>query len=64
MDLVDAKTVAEHLGMASRTIYEWTREGKFPARRLGNTYRYDLAEVDRWVESRRVGPKVPARKEA
>jgi excisionase family DNA binding protein len=57
--LVNIKAVAEHLGISPRTIYDWTAAGKFPARRLGGAIRYDLDEVDRWVESRRVGPKVP-----
>lgn len=56
--LVDAAAVAAHLGFKRRTIYEWAETGKIPARRIGNSYRFDLAEIDQWVEKRRVGPKI------
>lgn len=57
-DLVDVNAVALHLDVSARTVYEWVATGRFPARRLGNILRFSLAEVDAWVEARRIGPRV------
>lgn len=62
--LVTVAEVAEHLGLSPRTVYDWVAAGKMPARRIGNVYRFDLDEIDRWIESRRVGPAVPPAAEA
>lgn len=58
--LVNVATIAEHLGLSPQTIYDWVAAGKIPARRIGNSYRFDLDEIDLWVEARRVGPVIKA----
>jgi excisionase family DNA binding protein len=46
-DRVDAKQVAEHFGVALRTVRRWTKDGTIPAHRIGpKLLRFDLAEVD------------------
>lgn len=58
--LVDVKTIAELIGMSSRFVYQSVEQGTIPARRIGNSIRFDVAEVLAWVESRRLGPKPKA----
>lgn len=45
-DLLTADELAERLKVQPRTIREWTREGKIPARRLSHkVIRYRLSDV-------------------
>ncbi len=51
--LVSVKELAEYIGYAPRTIYNEVGNGTFPIkpRRFGRTVRFDLNEVDRYIES-------------
>jgi excisionase family DNA binding protein len=48
--LVDAHFVAERLGVPTSWVRESTRSGAMPHVRLGRYVRFDLADVDRWLE--------------
>jgi excisionase family DNA binding protein len=53
--------VANYLGLAERTIYQWAQQGKLPAFKLGSSWRFRKSDVDRWLETQRTGPElVPA----
>ena len=41
------------LGLAERTIYVWSQQGKIPAFKLGTAWRYRADEIDEWVETQR-----------
>ena len=41
------------LGLAERTIYVWSQEGKLPAFKLGSAWRYRQSEIDEWLEKQR-----------
>lgn len=43
--LVDAETLAKHLGVSIWTIYRLVKDGLLPAHRLGRLYRFDMSEV-------------------
>lgn len=50
--LVDAKDVAEFLGLPLSTIYDRTRLGRLPgAVRIGTRIKYDLGKVERWLDA-------------
>lgn len=36
------------------TIYTWTHQKKIPHVKIGRSLRFDLAEIDLWVNERRV----------
>jgi excisionase family DNA binding protein len=55
--LVDASAVAEHLNVPLSWVRESTRSGAIPYVRLGRYCRYDLADVEAWLE----GCKQPGR---
>jgi len=42
-----AEQLAEHMQISVETVWRYTREGKIPALRVGNHYRYDADEVIR-----------------
>jgi excisionase family DNA binding protein len=55
--LVDAAAVAERLGVPTSWVREQVRAGAIPHLRLGRYVRFDLDDVDRWLE----GSKQPGR---
>jgi len=59
-ELLTLPQVAKMLGLAERTIYVWSQQGKIPAFKLGTTWRYRAVEIDKWVETQRpAGSHVP-----
>ena len=52
-ELLTLPQVAKMLGLAERTIYAWSQEGKLPAFKLGSSWRYRQAEIDKWLETQR-----------
>jgi len=42
--------VAEYLKIAERTAYGWVKEGKLPGFKLGNAWRFDKADIQKWVQ--------------
>jgi excisionase family DNA binding protein len=49
--LVDAAVIAERLGVPVSWVREQTRSGAMPCVKLGRYKRYELADVEAWVES-------------
>ena len=49
--LLDAREVAERLNVPVSWVRESTRSGAMPCVELGRYKRYDLADVDAWLES-------------
>jgi excisionase family DNA binding protein len=45
--------VAEHLRIGQRTAYGWAKSGRLPAFKVGGTWRFDRADIDRWVEAQK-----------
>ena len=59
-ELLTLPQVAKMLGLAERTIYVWSQEGKLPAFKLGTAWRYRADEIDAWLESQRsTGSQAP-----
>jgi excisionase family DNA binding protein len=40
--------VAAYLRLKPQTIYTWAQEGKIPAAKLGNQWRFKKSIIDRW----------------
>jgi excisionase family DNA binding protein len=47
--LVDARVVADRLGVPESWVRETTRSGAIPHVRLGRYVRYDLEDVGAWL---------------
>lgn len=52
------REVAKLLGVSEKTIYRWLAEGKIPAYRLHDQYRFSKTEVLEWAQAQRI-PIVP-----
>jgi excisionase family DNA binding protein len=48
--LLDAKAVSERLGVPESWVRESARSGAMPHVRLGRYVRFDLDDVERWLE--------------
>lgn len=42
---------AEHLGMGKTKLYDLTREGRIPAKRVGKVWRYNRDELSEWMKN-------------
>jgi len=48
--LLDAKEIAERLGVPETWVRESARSGAMPCVRLGRYVRFDLDDIERWIE--------------
>jgi excisionase family DNA binding protein len=48
--LLDAKAIAERLGVPESWVRESARSGAIPHVQLGRYIRFDLADVEKWLE--------------
>ena len=54
--LLDVEGLEKYLSIPKATIYSWKCAGKIPAKaivRLGRSLRFDVKEIDAWVEENR-----------
>ncbi|MDO8880111.1 MAG: helix-turn-helix domain-containing protein [Coriobacteriia bacterium] len=50
-DLLDIATVARHLGVSERTVYNRVRAGDLPALKIGRLWRVRARDLERWLAS-------------
>jgi excisionase family DNA binding protein len=43
--------IAAHLGVKRDTIYVWLSDRKMPGHKVGRLWKFDVAEVNRWVKA-------------
>ena len=51
--------VAKHLSVAKDSIYRWIGHRGLPARKVGRLWKFQLSQVDAWVEAGRAAEGVP-----
>ncbi|KRT75919.1 MAG: hypothetical protein XU14_C0082G0005 [Armatimonadetes bacterium CSP1-3] len=56
-DLMTVDQVAAFLQLNKLTVYKFIRAGDLPAVRLGRSFRIRRADVDEFLEARKVAPK-------
>lgn len=54
----DINGVADHLAISVRHVRRLVLERRIPHRKVGSLLRFDLAEVDAWMDTLRRGPDV------
>ena len=57
--LFTAKEAAEFLGLAEQTVRQWANMRKIPSVKLGRALRFDIRELDDWIESNRQPARNP-----
>ena len=50
-EILTIDEVAAYLKAGKRTVYRLAASGKIPAFKLGGTWRFRRAELDRWIAS-------------
>jgi excisionase family DNA binding protein len=49
-EILTIKDLAEHLKVNERTIYRLAFSGKIPAFKVGGSWRFLRADIDRWIK--------------
>ncbi len=49
-EILTIKEVAEYLKLAEKTAYCLVAEGKLPGFKVGGSWRFNKAEINRWIE--------------
>ena len=55
--LLDTKQVAEILGITTRTVYLWRKQGRIPYIQLGKRFVFPLSDLLAFLEMNRVSVK-------
>jgi len=45
--------VADRLRISLRTAYAWAKDGTLPAFKVGQAWRFDRADMDRWIDAQK-----------
>lgn len=57
-EVLTIKEVAEYLKVTERTIYRLAAAKKIPAFKVGGTWRFRTADIDRWIAAQSEKPEV------
>ena len=52
-DILTIKEVADYLKLTERTLYRLVQEGKIPGFKVGNSWRFKRADIERWIEDQK-----------
>lgn len=66
-EIMTIEEVAAYIRVSERTVYDWAQKGELPGGKLGTTWRFKRADIEKWVNDRlsqEAAPKAPAKKAA
>ena len=49
-EVMNIRQASQYLGIAPDTLYKYLSEGRLPAFKLGNRWRFKKTTLDRWME--------------
>ncbi|MFU8781115.1 MAG: helix-turn-helix domain-containing protein [Kiritimatiellia bacterium] len=52
-ELLTLSELAAYLKIAERTAYGWVADGKLPGFKIGAAWRFDKADIQKWVEKQK-----------
>jgi excisionase family DNA binding protein len=55
-DILMIKDVAEYLKVTERTIYRLAAAKKIPAFKVGGSWRFSRADIDKWIAAQTAAP--------
>ena len=50
-NLLDVDDLAKYLKLQKQTIYNWLNQRKISGIKIGGVWRFDKAEIDKWLKS-------------
>ena len=56
-EILTIRQVADYLKVTERTIYRLAAAGKIPAFKVGGTWRFSRAEINRWIQRQQIDGK-------
>ena len=56
-ELMTVREVADYLRVTKKTIYRLLKQGRIPATKVGNQWRFDKTAIDEWLQRDSVGAK-------
>ena len=59
-EILTVEEVASYLRLSERTVYDWAQRGEIPCGKLGTTWRFKRADIERWINDRLSSKTVPA----
>ncbi len=54
-DILTIREVADYLKITERTLYRLVQEGKLPAFKVGNSWRFRREDLERWISEQSRG---------
>ena len=54
--LINIKELSEYTGLSANTLYSWVSQRKIPFVKIGRLTKFDLTDIDRIIEERKVEP--------
>jgi excisionase family DNA binding protein len=52
-ELIDAVELSKRLNIKKGTLYDWVRRGKIPFVRLESLVRFDVQDIDQWLQEKK-----------
>jgi excisionase family DNA binding protein len=52
-DILTLKEVASYLKLIERILYRFALEGQVPGFKVGNSWRFKRADIERWIEDQK-----------
>lgn len=54
-DILTIREVADYLKVTERTLYRLVQDGKVPAFKVGNSWRFRREDLERWISEQSRG---------
>ena len=51
---IGPKELSDYLDVSVNTVYSWTHMRQIPHVKMGKLVKFDLKEIDKWVDKKRV----------
>ncbi|MDR2313885.1 MAG: PTS sugar transporter subunit IIA [Spirochaetaceae bacterium] len=51
-EILTIEEVAKYLRVSERTVYDWAQKGDIPSGKIGTVWRFQKAEIEKWVNHR------------
>jgi PTS system nitrogen regulatory IIA component len=56
--ILTIEEVAKYLRVSERTVYDWAQRGEIPSGKIGTVWRFQKAEIEKWVNDRLSGNRL------
>lgn len=54
--VIDIKELSKLLGISDKTVYGWVHQKRIPFVKLGGVLRFDMEDIEKWIQKNKVQP--------